>query len=259
VLATERKKRIRDLLTEYQHVDVGSLCAFLHVSPATVRRDLDALEKEGFLLKTYGGAVLNESREPESVLLKNADDPFEREKKAIAAFAVNLVEEGDVVFLGSGAIAVHMAKLLRHRGRLNVVTNNVSAALELLDAPGICAVLIGGDLAGGRKSAETYGEIAREEISRMYFGKCFLSFDGISLQRGYTVDNMNKLSLIRQVLANSDMKCALTDASNLGRISLHSVGPLDAVNHVVAPINIPEEYKEYYLHRGIRLYDVALD
>ena len=48
MMGTDRRKMIRELLLEYTHVDVSSLCAFLHVSPATVRRDLDALEQEGF-------------------------------------------------------------------------------------------------------------------------------------------------------------------------------------------------------------------
>lgn len=259
MLASDRKQRIRDILLEYMHVDVSSLCTFLHVSPATIRRDLDALEQEGFLLKTYGGAILNEGKDADSVRLKNTADPFEREKKAIAAFAVNLVEEQDVVFLGGGAICAHMARLLRVRSRVSIVTNNVSAATELLDVPGLNVVLVGGDVQGSPRCAETTGEIAMDEIARMFFNKCFLSFDGISVKRGYTMDSMTRLGVIRSVLRNTDVSCALTDSGSLGKTSLYSLGNLEQINQVVAPISMPDELKQYYLSHDIRLYDVSID
>ena len=60
MLATERVRRIREMLLEYKHVDINTLCSLLSVSMATVRRDLEKLEMEGFLNKVHGGAVLND-------------------------------------------------------------------------------------------------------------------------------------------------------------------------------------------------------
>ena len=152
MLGTDRRKMIRELLLEYTHVDVSSLCTFLHVSPATVRRDLDALEQEGFLIKTYGGAVLNGGGE-EGAYLKNAVDPYELQRKTLAAFAVNLIEDGDVVFLGSGATCTHMARQLRVRNRLNVVTCSLSVALELAGVTGVNTMLVGGSVSGSSREA----------------------------------------------------------------------------------------------------------
>lgn len=249
---------IRDLLLEYAHVDVSSLCAFLHVSPATVRRDLDALEQEGFLIKTYGGAVLNENGS-EAVSLKNAADPFEQERKTIAAFAVNLIEEGDVVFLGTGATCTHMAKLLSMRSRLSIVTCNLNAAQELAGAAGISTILVGGNLRGSGDSVETGGESARLTLSSMYFNRCFLSFDGISLRRGYTADHIDKVGLQQTVMHNSDAVYALADSANLDRISMCAVAQADAIAQVIGPMRMPEAYKEYFLNHNIRLYGVTMD
>lgn len=258
MLGADRRKLIRELLLEYTHVDVSSLCTFLHVSPATVRRDLDALEQEGFLIKTYGGAVLNEGGE-EGAYLKNAADPYELERKTIAAFAVNLIEDGDVVFLGSGTVCTHMARQLRMRGRLSVVTCSLSVALELAGATGVNTMLVGGSLSGAGRDAETCGESARSTLSRMYFNRCFLPFDGVSLKRGYTVDSTDKAGLLRAVLENSDVSYALADAGNLDRTSLCPVAPLDAIGRVIGPISMPASYKEYFLNHGICLYDVTQD
>lgn len=258
MLGTDRRKLIRELLLEYTHVDVSSLCAFLHVSPATVRRDLDVLEQEGFLIKTYGGAMLNEKND-EGVYLKNVADPFEQERKTIAAFAVNLIEDGDVVFLGGGATCTHMAKLLCMRERLSVVTCNLSAAQELAGAPGISTILIGGNLSGSGKNAETGGESARLTLRNMYFNRSFLAFDGISMKRGYATDNIDKVGLLQAVLDNSDLSYSLADSGNLDRTSLCTVAKLDAISQVIGPIRMPESYKEYFLNHDIRLYGVTMD
>lgn len=249
---------IRELLLEYTHVDVSSLCAFLHVSPATVRRDLDALEREGFLLKTYGGAVLNGNGD-DDVSLKNVADPFEQERKTIAAFAVNLIEEGDVIFLGAGSICTHMAKLLCMRSHVNVVTCNLNAAQELAGAKNISTAIIGGNLFSSGSNVETGGESARLALSKMYFNRCFLSFDGISLRRGYTADNMDKVGLLHAALANSDIAYALADSGNLDRTSLCAVADLNSIHQVIGPMRMPEPYKEYFLNHDVRLYGVTMD
>lgn len=258
MLGNDRRKLIRELLLEYTHVDVSSLCAFLHVSPATVRRDLDALEQEGFLIKTYGGAMLNENPD-EGVYLKNAADPFEQERKTIAAFAVNLIEEGDVVFLGGGSICTHMAKLLCTRERLSVVTCNLNAAQELAGASRISTILVGGNLIGSGKNAETGGESARLTLRNMYFNRSFLAFDGVSMKRGYTADHTDKLGLMQAVMDNSDTSYALVDSGTLDRTSMCAVAALDAVPQVIAPIRMSETYKEYFLNHDIRLYGVTMD
>ena len=258
MLGSDRRKLIRELLLEYTHVDVSSLCSFLHVSPATVRRDLDALEQEGFLIKTYGGAMLNENQS-EGVYLKNAVDPFEQERKTIAAFAINLIEDGDVVFLGSGAICTHMAKLLCMRERLSVVTCNLNAAQELVGASGISTILVGGNLYGSGKNIETGGESARLALRNMYFNRSFLAFDGVSLKRGYTTDNMDKVGQLQAVLENSDTCYSLVDSGNLDRTSLCAVTRLDSIQQVIGPIRLSEAYKEYFLNHDIRLYGVTMD
>lgn len=258
MLGNDRRKLIRELLLEYTHVDVSSLCSFLHVSPATVRRDLDTLEQEGFLIKTYGGAMLNENQS-EGVYLKNAVDPFEQERKTIAAFAINLIEEGDVVFLGGGAICTHMAKLLSMRDRLSVVTCNLNAAQELAGASGISTTLIGGTLYGNGSNIETGGESARLVLRNMYFNRSFLAFDGVSMKRGYTADNMDKVGLLQTVLENSDIIYSLVDSVNLDRTSLCTVASLNSISQVIAPMRMPEAFKEFFLKHDIRLYGVTID
>ena len=257
MLAAERQNRIREILLEYMHVDVSSLCTLLRVSPATVRRDLDSLEKEGFLLKTYGGAVLSESKDGGRVQLRDIDNPFESERKSIAAYAATLVEDDDTVFLGGDDTCLMLARQLALKKRLSVVTNSIGAAMALMESPGISKLLIGGVLSGDPANPEACGEAARAQVSNMFFNKCFFSLDGVSLQRGYTVNNLEKCSLLRTVLANSTQSYALVDSSSAQKTSLHPLGKPDLFANVVAPMSIPAEFQEFWLNNGIRLYEVT--
>ena len=101
MFAAERIKRVKEILLEYKHVDINTLCTLLSCSIATVRRDLDKLESEGFLIKAYGGAILNETN-TQQIVLSEADDPYIKDKQHVAEIAVSLISDGDIIFFGPG-------------------------------------------------------------------------------------------------------------------------------------------------------------
>ncbi|MFY9793590.1 MAG: DeoR family transcriptional regulator, partial [Candidatus Sulfotelmatobacter sp.] len=57
MLAEERRFRIREILSGQRTVSASDLCAALGVTAATIRRDLAALEHDGVLVRSHGGAV----------------------------------------------------------------------------------------------------------------------------------------------------------------------------------------------------------
>lgn len=262
MLASDRQQQIKELLLEYRHVDVNSLCSFLHVSPATIRRDLDVLEKKGILLKTYGGAVLNQEQGSgtcSEVYLNDSTDPFENAKKAVAALAANLVEDGDSIFLSGGEICVLLAKQLCVKSAVSVVTNNISAFLEMINMPGINAILTGGEATSNTGYPETIGEIAKSTISSMYFDKVFYSVDGISFKHGYSMSALDRLDILRCALGQSSDQILLADTSKFGRSHLHAIGNLTSVKKIITAVGAPNEYKEFFLQNKIALYEACME
>lgn len=122
MLVVERHQKIIEQLEEKRIVRVSELSKKFSVTEETIRRDLEKLEKEGYLIRSHGGAVFNE-------MVKNQEIPFaEREitniskKKLIAQMSVRYVEESDTILLDASSTAWYMAKILPNMP-LTVVTN----------------------------------------------------------------------------------------------------------------------------------------
>lgn len=258
MIPSDRQQQIKELLLEYKHVDVSTLCNVLHISSATVRRDLNTLEKQGFLLKTYGGAVLSDTQHSE-IYLSDGQDPYEKEKRAIAALAANLIHDGDSIFLGGGEICVLLARQLCTRSGLNVVTNNVNAFLVLAQIPGIHVLLAGGSPAGSDDYPETTGEITKELLSSMYFDTVLFSCDGISFRQGYSLKSLDRLNIIRCALERTNSSILLADTSKFDAVYLHSVAKLNEISKLVTYVGAPEAYKLYFLQNNISLYEACME
>ena len=135
MLALERRNLILEKLQEEKRVVVSELSQLYSVSEETIRRDLDKLEKEGLATKSYGGAVINED--------VGIDLPFNirknqnvQGKQKMAEIAASMVNDGDHIFLDASTTAVFVAKALKEKERLTVVTNSMEILLELSDVLG---------------------------------------------------------------------------------------------------------------------------
>lgn len=254
--ATNRQQQILELLREYKHADVSTLCSMLRVSPSSVRRDLDVLEQQGILLRTYGGAVLNEHPGKEGV---GDSDPYEDEKAAVAALAVNLIEDGDNIFLGGGEVCTMLARQLRFRENINVVTNNIQAFIELSENSNSRVILVGGQMASHTDVPETSGGIATGQLSTMYFDKVFFTVDGISFQRGYSVASLDRLVILQHVTNCTNCRILLADTAKFDHANLHFLSRMNAVDKVVTYIGIPDKYKAFYLQNKIALYEACME
>ena len=131
MFADERTEKIKALLLDYKRIDINTLISMIPASPATVRRDLEKMEKEGFLRRTHGGVVLVEEEEPAAPV---PVDRYLLEKEQIGAIAVAMIEPNDTVFLGNGTTCLQVAKNLRDRPNIRVVSNNIGVIAELLSA-----------------------------------------------------------------------------------------------------------------------------
>ena len=130
MLALERRNLILEKLQEEKKVVVSELSQQFGVSEETIRRDLEKLEKEGLATKSYGGAVLNEST--------SIDMPFNVRKKAnvsgkqkIAEIVASLIHDGDHIILDASSTAVFVAKAIKDKENLTVITNSIEKDIQL--------------------------------------------------------------------------------------------------------------------------------
>ena len=131
MFADERTEKIKALLLDYKRIDINTLISMIPASPATVRRDLEKMEKEGFLRRTHGGVVLVEEEEPAAPV---PVDRYLLEKEQIGASAVAMIEPNDTVFLGNGSTCLQVAKNLRDRPNIRVVSNNIGKTFQFVES-----------------------------------------------------------------------------------------------------------------------------
>lgn len=187
MLQSQREAEIKRLLREQKGASGTELADRLGVSVATIRRDLERLDRNGELKRVYGGAVLedqaNEPVEPPFDVVNDADAA---NKEAVAARAASLVEDGAVVLLDIGTTTARLAAHLRQRP-ITVVTNSLAAFDILRDDPVVQLVLLGGVV---RRNYKTMvGLLTEEALRQISVDQVFLSPAGVR-RDGAVVENM---------------------------------------------------------------------
>jgi len=254
LFALERLQKIREIILKEKRVDVTSLSQTLNVSEVTVRRDLEKLENEGLLYKTYGGAVLKENANPTMVNETEPDVTADDDIAQISIAATDLIKNGDTVFLGSGAINSKIAANLSDKKDLVIVTNDLEIANELCSYKdhNFKKVVTGGDI--GDNCSELLGELTLLSLKNIFLDKAFITVEGIDLNAGYTVKNFDEASMIRILKEISKETYVTSDVGKFSRTSFTRLGPLTMFDGIISSKDVPAEYKNYFFQNYIRLY-----
>lgn len=175
MLQLERQNDILRLLNEKKELTVKELCALLYCSPATVRRDLEALEKKGALKRSFGGAVLSESFSDQIPLFLRSAKRIP-EKKRICAKAAAFFRPGTTVFVDASSTTCFLAPYLRNIPELTVITNNPHLNIRLSEC-GIHNLCTGGEMLNG--SIAMAGSDAIRFVESIHADAFFFSARGV--------------------------------------------------------------------------------
>lgn len=228
-LAPRRWDNLRVLLRESGVSRVEDLCRQLKVSAATVRRDLDQLERNGAIRRVHGGAVSVESRLEEPVF-ENKTAQAVREKRRIAEAALPFVGAGETIYLDGGSTVLELARLLRDRSNLTVVTNSLHAAHELAGR-GPRLIVVGGELR--RLSQTLVGPLTRLLLQELHLDKAFMGTIGFSAQEGLTTTDPSEAFTKLAVIGQSRQVIVLADSSKAGKVSFASAGRWENVQVLI--------------------------
>ena len=135
MLAIERKNEILTRLRAEQRVLVSELAAHYGVTEETIRRDLDKLEREGYATKTYGGAIWGDSTRTDlSYTIRNKTNV--EAKCRIAELLSPIIRDGDHIMLDDSSTSLYIAKQIRDKQNITVITNSVEIVMELSSVKG---------------------------------------------------------------------------------------------------------------------------
>ena len=224
MLAEQRYEKILKNLEQNKSVTVAELTKLLNTSESTIRRDLNALDKAGKLVKVFGGAVsagLEIVSEEPSVEQK--EKLCYEEKQSIGRYAASLVKPGDFIYLDAGTTTGAMIGFLEEKG-ITVVTNAVGHARSLA-ASGIRVLLIGGELKG--RTVAVVGSQAVAGIQKYQFTKGFFGTNGASRQGGYSTPDEEEAVVKETAFSRCQKRYVLCDHTKFGHTSLVSFGELE--------------------------------
>lgn len=254
----ERLQAIRELIKEKKVVEVTYLSKELDVSEVTIRRDLDKLEKEGLVAKTYGGAILIEEgggvndRVP-SYAMEEALSERSDKYVGITKTAAKLVEQGDTVFIGGSEMGVSLVKQLKDLENLIVVTNNIEIAMFLYKDTEHKVVMIGGEI-----DSSSGNVLEFEQLDELLIEKTFITVDGIDAQFGYTVNEKSDVRLFNKLIKVSRNVILVVPSSAFGKRGLVKLAPLSAIDNIVSDKEMHDDFKSYYYENNKKVHTSML-
>ena len=238
MLAIERRNAILEKLQEEHRVVVSELSELYEVSEETIRRDLEKLENDGFAIKSYGGAVLNENA--------NIDLPFNIRKNTnvlgkqkIAEIVARMINDGEHIILDASSTAVAIAKAIKDKKDLTIITNSLEIAIELIETPG-CKVISTGGVATGASFA-LVGHLTDRAISSYYVDKAIISSKGFDLEAGFADSDERHANNKSTMLHAAKERILAVDYSKFGRFSFAKIGDLRDITTIVTDKK-PEEH-----------------
>lgn len=236
-------------------VEVEELATRLHVSPSTVRRLLGDLQSRGLLRRTHGGAAPVETALYEpfryDASFQEQENLRSEDKRRIGLAAASLVQDGEMIAISAGTTATQVARCLRHRSNITIVTNAVNIAMELSNCPGLTVITTGGVLSGGWFSL--LGPLALRAVEELFYDRAFIGLDGIHPEHGVTSHHPDEAALNRAMARQAKQTIAVADHSKIGRIARAHVCPCSHVGLVLTDTGTSEEQAEKFASRDVEL------
>jgi len=226
----ERQKQILSLLSRQGRLSVAEIVEQFSVSEATARRDLESLASEGKLRRVHGGAIAVDQAPPELPILERESEQVD-EKVRIGRVTAELIVDNDSVFLGSGTTVLEVAKHLRDRKNLTVITNSLPVLNALAGLKEITVISLGGQLRDSELSF--IGHITEQALAEIRVDKVVMGTRGISLEHGLTNDYLQETLTDRAILKIGREVIIVADHTKVNRVSTVLLAPLKAVHTFV--------------------------
>jgi DeoR/GlpR family transcriptional regulator of sugar metabolism len=196
------------------------------------------LAAAGKVQRVHGGAIAIEKAPPEMPLLQRQVDQI-AEKQRIGALAASLVIDGETVFLGSGTTVLEVARNLKERRNLTVITNSLQVIILLSEFPHITIVCVGGLL---RPSEFSFiGHISEMALTEVRADKVFIGVRAINIEEGLTNDYLPETLTDRAILDIGKEKIVVADHTKFGRRSTVRLVPINQIQTLVTGVETSAE------------------
>lgn len=251
----ERRRLILEKLKQKGRVSVGELSASLNVSAVTIRQDLRALETEGLLERTHGGAVEKQAQgghtEPELSFDIRRNKQTD-EKDILGRAAATLIETGSAIALDASTTVCSIIPYIGHLDSLTVVTNNLMVTEALLNNLRVEVLL-----PGGRLRRDAYSVIGNpDSLPDINLNIGFVSAWGISADAGLTEVSEDEMKMKRALLSRCSTKVLLVDSAKWEQVAPYTYASPQDMDIIITTSHAPKALVKQFKHKDIRIVEI---
>lgn len=248
MLPSERRTKILMLFKEQDVITISELMNTFEISIETVRRDLNLLEKQGKIEKVYGGAKLKQANFDEPTMDHRMTNRLSY-KEIIGKKCAEFIEDGDCVFIDSGSTTYQIAKHIKDKKRLTIITNSLPVVNELSQTD-FDIIIIGGRFRNSERSIVSFNYLFN--FDQLNIQKCFLCASGITTN-GISDYSIHEVETRKIILKRSREVFVAADSSKFGLDVLYNVATIDSVDHIITDQDINQHFIDAFEHTSTEL------
>ena len=255
LLTEQRRRRVLDLVDQDGQATVADIAKRFSISAVTARGDLDTLASIGAVVRSHGGAV-RRLEAAQDYPLRTKEAIHREEKVRIGRAAAELIKAGETVILDSGTTTAEIARHLKLAKiqSVTVITNALNIAAELMDAPGISLIMIGGLMRP--VSCSFVGPQAEAMMNEVHADRLFLAVDGFDLENGPSTPDVLEAQLNNVMIRSAREVNVVADFSKLGRRSVSKIGPFESIKRLITDTRATSEFTGALRAKGIEVIEV---
>ena len=247
---SERRKAIMEILHSNGFIKITDIASRFDVSSETARRDLDFLQGQQLIHRTHGGAIPVDTEGKHQNKTKLPLSYGGRIARALAAATVELVKPGETIYLGNGSTTHEIARQLKSRDNLIVVSNSLNVINELVDSK-VTVFVLGGIV--NRDEHDIHGDLMVDCLNRFYCDKAIFSCGGVTMDLGVMDYSSSGQRTQMPAIRRSAQHILVASSHKFGLYAFLSACSLDDIDIIISDSNLSEEYQGAIRERGIKL------
>ncbi len=251
MLAIDRRSDIMDQIQRDGSVRVLDLSEKYNVTEETIRRDLEKLEAEGRVTRTYGGAVLNKgTREDLSINIREGHN--QEAKNRIARKVAELIEDGESLMMDASTTTMFVARHLKDKTNITVITNSLRVPMEMATNPGAEVIVAGGTFRSN--SLSMIGNRTAEMLDGYFVDKAILGCKGFDPNSGTYEPHEMEAEIKKKMRRNAQTLILVADHSKFDQKSFIRTIAISDIDIIVTDRKLPDETEELLKKQTISLY-----